>query len=140
MKPLIAVDYDGTLTENAWPHHGDWKPGALEALRELVKHARVTIFTVRIAPMELDEITERPVQLVQQEVNTIRQRLDDAGLREVTIWQKNYKPPAILFIDDRAIHFNDRPGAWKAILTKSLIKLKQAPELFPEYKEQDGAK
>lgn len=133
MLPLVAVDYDGTICENAWPEHGDFKPGAIEALKEIQKHARIVIHTARTSPMELDGFTERPRQVVLNEVAKINARLFSAGLRGFTVWQGQGKPGAIVFIDDRAIRFNDRPGAWKAITQKVLIKVKAAPDLFPEY-------
>lgn len=137
MKPLVAIDYDGTICENAWPDHGDFKPGAIEALKEIQKHARIVIHTARTSPFELDGFTPRPTDVWVREVITIQRRLDAAGVKGVTIWTGEGKPGAVVFIDDRAIRFNDRPGAWKAITTKVLIKVKAAPDLFPEYITED---
>lgn len=133
MLPLIAIDYDGTLVESTWPRHGPWLPGAIESLRELQKFARVTIFTMRASPYEIDGFTERPLHVVRQEVMVIEERLSDAGLRGVTVWQRMGKPPAIAFIDDRGIRFNGRNGAWPAIVTRCKIMCNQVLDIYPEY-------
>jgi hypothetical protein len=99
------------------------------------KFSRVTIFTMRASPYEIDGFTERPPHLVRQEIMTIEERLADAGLRGVTVWQRLGKPPAIAFIDDRGIRFNGRNGAWPPIVDKCKILCNQIVELFPEYED-----
>jgi hypothetical protein len=128
VKPLVSIDYDGTLVESAWPMHGDWMPGAVDALHSIVKYAKVVVFTVRIAPYELDMFTPRPVSIVQSEIRVIRDRLDAVGLQEVEIWTLPYKPPAIVFVDDRGLRFNKSKNAWRVTAEKVAILCHENPD------------
>lgn len=59
MMPFtIAVDFDGTIVEHAYPHIGPLVPGAIEVLQDCIaKGARLILFTVRDGH-ELDEAAE----------------------------------------------------------------------------------
>jgi hypothetical protein len=105
----VCVDWDGTLVDdNKWPEMGDWLPGAVGALRELALHyEEVVIFTCRTAPVELDEVTPRSSHA---QINLIERMLHDARLPwSVYVWTKPYKPPAEVYIDNRAVKF---AGYW----------------------------
>lgn len=117
-RPKFAVDWDGTCVENKWPHMGDWLPGAVDALRTLSAWSDLCIYTCRIADCEPDEITRRPVALVQFEKDAIRTMLDAEGLHTVRIHDHPWKPPADAYIDDKGIHYNGRPGAWSALVSR----------------------
>lgn len=119
VKPLLAVDWDGTCVPLAWPEKPlEWLPGAFEALHALVSEYRVVIHTSRIAPVWPGNESPRDPAEVQAEVNYIREMLDDAGLSVVEVWQKPWKPPAAAFIDDRAIHYRGRPNSWRNLVGK----------------------
>jgi hypothetical protein len=90
-KPTVCVDLDGVL--NAFD---GWKgaeffhpprPGAREFLQALVEQSyRVVVFTVRWGP-HVEEWLERN------------------GLRQYVAEVTNQKPPAHVYVDDRAICF-----------------------------------
>lgn len=111
----IVVDWDGTCVENAWPAMGDWLPGARTALRQLLDTGwEVVVYTTRLAPVEVDESTPRP-ETMARETLLIREMLDGAGLQGVAIWNRPWKPGAVVYIDDKAIRYK---GSWNSVLTK----------------------
>lgn len=102
----ISVDWDGTCVENKYPEQGDWLPGAANALRGFLAAGReVIIFTARIAPFEVDEVTPRTFAQVEVEYDYIRRLLDEEGLQAVTIWEHPWKPAALVYIDDKALRY-----------------------------------
>jgi hypothetical protein len=117
-----AIDWDDTCVDNAWPrNNGAWKEGAVAGLRELTTHGEVVIFTSRIAAWEPDELAPRTAAQVAFEIESIRSRLREQGLDGVEVWTKDYKPPAHAYLDDKAVHYNGRKGAWKAVVPKLLL-------------------
>ena len=121
MRALLAVDWDDTCVENEWPGMGLWLPGAVKNLKRLSEHMDICIFTMRTAPVEFgSEIPRDPLD-IQWHVDGITYMLEEAGLPDVTIWTKPYKPPAFAFIDDRGIHYNGRKGAWDALYTRVML-------------------
>lgn len=120
MKHRIAVDWDGTLVTNAWPEKSyEWQPGAVAALRKLSSFANVVVHTSRIATMTwlAEELPRDPAE-VQLEINYIRQMLDDAGLEQVEIWTQPWKPGALAYVDDKAIHYTGQKHAWDDLTDK----------------------
>lgn len=108
------MDWDGTCVENVWPAEGDWLPGAVKALKKLVKTHTVYINTARTAPVRFEKWDELlPPEEVEKEVRYIRRMLDEAGLSEIQIWDSAFKLPAAAYIDDRAVRFE---GNWPRIL------------------------
>lgn len=109
-SPSIAVDWDGTCIESQWPSRsGVWLPGAVESLRLLVGQGYDTVIhTCRIAPV-LSSGRERNGSSVVREVETIRRRLDEVGLDQVSIHTAPWKPNADVYLDDKAIRFT----SWK---------------------------
>lgn len=109
-RPILCLDFDGVLHSYA----SGWRgadvipdppvPGAIEFLREAVKHFRVAIFSSRsnqpggIEAMKAWLITHIPEG-------------NDNGWWLTIEWPTE-KPPAMLTIDDRAITFD---GTWPAI-------------------------
>lgn len=125
--PTFAVDWDGTCVEQKWPAQGKWLPGAVEALQTFDRLGTVIIHSVRIAPVkpftENKGIPkpgeERPIHphRVRKEINYIQRMLDKAGLGHMEIWQRPYKPPAAIYIDDRALRFE---GDWEKTVDDAL--------------------
>lgn len=126
MNTTFVVDWDGTCVENTYPDQGDWQEGARDALYLLDRLGTVIIYSVRIAPVKpfLRGIvppagSEEPFEDNQpeREYAYIRSMLDQAGLGHVEIWQRAYKPPAFVYIDDRAVHHT---GSWKDTIEEVL--------------------
>jgi hypothetical protein len=113
----IAIDWDGTLVENVWPAMGDWLPGAVAALHQLVNDGhKIKIHTCRIGPFDVDEITLLPKPRQQKEINDIKAMLRKEGLHhKVKVWVKRGKPGADVYIDDRGLRFE---GNWTTTLAQ----------------------
>ncbi len=120
----LAIDWDGTCVTSEWPYKSTtWMPGAVEALTELSKHARIVIHTARISPMWTDEVTQRKPADVQAEINYIRDMLDSAGLTGIRIHTDPWKPGADAYVDDKAVHYAGRSTSWGNVTEKLLTML-----------------
>ena len=119
----VVVDWDGTCVEQVWPEHGDWLPGAVEALHAFLNAGlEVYIYTTRLAPRQIDEVTQVKRTDRERERRIIREQLDAAGLEDVHIWRRPWKPGALAYVDDKAVRFN---GDWMevvgAVLTTAVV-------------------
>ena len=104
----IVVDWDGTCVNEVWPGQGDWLPGAVDTLKSFLAEGwDVVIFSTRLSKKNVDEVTDFDGH--EDTVLALRRKLDDAGLQEVDIWLKDWKPGAVYYIDDKAIRFE---GKW----------------------------
>jgi hypothetical protein len=110
----IVVDWDATLAEESWPEIGNWLPGAVDALRALAaEFDEVVIVSCRLAKWEQDEKTPRNNE---DQLELIENMLLEAGVpSNVYCWNRDYKPPAVSYIDDKAIRFN---GYWGTTISK----------------------
>lgn len=119
MKPVLAVDWDGTCVEDKWPLEGEWLPNAVSALHELSRVFQVYIFTCRTAPYQYDETSQwnvlLPEEAVQRELSYIHGMLDNAGLNEVHVWERDFKIPAVAYIDNKGIRFENN---WQDIVNQ----------------------
>lgn len=129
-RHTIAVDWDGTCVEQAWPEMGDWMPGAVDALRTLSEHAYVVIWTARIAPID-PWGGRRSEADVAASILQIRNKLDSAGLTQIDIFTGGYKPGASVYIDDKAERYHGRPGSWRAMTEKVLARVLDEESIFP---------
>ena len=122
MRPVFICDWDGTLiSDHNYPEQGDWLPGAVDALHELLKHGRVKISTLRLNPYEVghdgDENYRRSWEDIQDQKQSIEYMLDEKGLHAVEIHTTNGKPAGTWYIDNQAIEFD---GSWEKVLDRAL--------------------
>lgn len=96
---------------------GDWLPGAREALKQLDQLGTVVIHTCRVAPFEFHEpgreVVWRDELVTAREVQWVKAKLAAVGLAHIEVWTRPYKPPALVYIDDRAVPYQ---GNWADIL------------------------
>jgi hypothetical protein len=104
----FAVDFDGTLVDDDhYPEVGPWKEGASEFLRALEKLGQVVIWTCRTADSHhLTELPKGPDE-VREEVEKVRAVLQREGFGHLEIWTKPWKPPAVAYIDNKAVRATD---------------------------------
>lgn len=108
---IIAIDVDGTLIEDAknFPEFGPVKKGAQKALRILRENGYIVmIFTLRTSTFI------KNIEDIAKEIERLQIFLDDNNLEYDFIWTGKGKPPARVFIDDRAVKFTDKVG-WEKI-------------------------
>jgi len=90
MKRTVCVDLDGVLNQySGWKgedHIDPPRPGAERFLRELAKRSRVVILTTR-------------------DREAVWEWLEEHGLARWVAEVTDRKPPAVVYIDDRAVCF-----------------------------------
>lgn len=110
----IALDIDGTIFTLKWPALGEWVPGAANFIRTLQANGLdVVLYSTRLSHFEIDEVTPRQQRDIDDELNRIHLRLAEEGLQDLPLWDKPWKPGALAYIDDKAIHAD---GDWRRIL------------------------
>lgn len=126
----IAVDFDGVLHtyEKGWHDgtiYGDWMPGAVTALSQLMQRYAVFILTTRDAKQ-----VARWVERSSGYGFECTTRLPRRGLlRRPGFWNEqgtllvtNRKLAAVAYIDDRAVRFTDWPQALGAVGIEAVKK------------------
>jgi hypothetical protein len=115
-KPILCLDFDGVIHSytSGWQGAGIISdppvPGAIDFLREVVKHFRVMIFSSR-SNQPGGQVAMRTWlgdNIIAVESDIIMQ--DPPWFTEIE-WPTE-KPPALVTIDDRAITFT---GVWPSI-------------------------
>jgi hypothetical protein len=105
----VAVDFDGVLHaySRGWQDgsvYDEPTPGALGALRALMKSYAVFVHTTRDTSQVADWIGERGILCrVDAPTPAPREFWDETGVLLIT----NRKYPAVAYIDDRAIRFEN---------------------------------
>jgi hypothetical protein len=118
----IAIDLDGTLVEKQWPEVGEWMPGAIDAVKEMLAAGHhVYLYTARLSSKHPSGDDKDPAMLFVQRAE-VRELLDAAGLAEVDIYEGD-KPFWHLLIDDRAMRFPGRRRSWERILPAVLARV-----------------
>lgn len=115
MKTL-AIDFDGVIHaySRGWQDgsvYDEPMPGAREALETLAGRYRLEIFTAR------------------DELNPVLAWLGKHGLAGFISNVTNVKPKAALYLDDRAMHFQEWPEAVRAI--EERLRLDSWEPIFP---------
>lgn len=117
----VFIDYDGTLAENVWPGWGQWMPGAVDAVDQLLEAGHhVTVWSARLNSTAFGR-DKTPAEFMRDR-EEMRQRLDDQGLYQVDIYPGD-KPMFDLLVDDRALRFPGRPQSWRRIILAILTRL-----------------
>jgi 5'(3')-deoxyribonucleotidase len=116
-KQTIAIDFDGVLHKysKGW-HDGTIYDvpveGSLEAVKELSKKYDIVVFTARLANLDRDEFQKQNYQLACWLVKH--------GISKYISHLTGSKPKAMIYIDDRALHFTN----WKSALKETKERLK----------------
>lgn len=129
----IAVDFDGVLHsyDRGWADgtiYGDWKPGAVTALTQLMQRDAVFIHTTRPA-RQVARWIERTSGYAFECTTRIPRR---GWLRRPGFWDQrdvllvtDRKLAAKVYIDDRAVRFEDWDQALAALGIPTLGKSAQ---------------
>jgi len=119
----IAVDFDGVLHsyERGWADgsiYGDWKPGAVVALAQLMQQHAVFIHTTRPAKQVARWIERQSGYGFECTTRVPR----TGWLRRPGFWNQrdtllvtNRKFAAVAYIDDRAVRFTHWPQALRDV-------------------------
>lgn len=125
MQPTrrIAVDFDGTLCDQAFPHIGKIKPGAKEALTVFrALGFKVVIWTCRTCHWDYDVYGGDPSEptMERERVKEMVRWLNDNGIPydEIDDGSKG-KPGADYYIDDKGIRFSDN---WENIASAIMAR------------------
>lgn len=113
----VAVDFDGVLHsyDKGWHDgtiYGDWKPGAVAALSQLMQQYAVFIHTTRDAKQVARWIEQQSGYAFECTTRVPRSGFwNEQGVLLVT----DRKLPAVAYIDDRAVRFTNWPDALTAV-------------------------
>lgn len=111
MRKSIAIDFDGVIHKysTGW-QNGMLYDGPIEGAKNTIdrlkrKGYKIIIFTVRLNPM---------FDIINKGVRNVRRDIEDWLAKHSIYYDEltNNKPPAIAYIDDKAIRFTN----WKDIL------------------------
>jgi len=131
----VVVDWDGTAVPQMWPARAtEFMPGFVEAMRTL--HAqgfRILIASARLSPLDPWTGKERDPSYVFAEAQYMRNMLDEHGLTFIDVWTKPGKPGGSVYIDDKAERYGGRPGSWRAVTEKILMRLGKEEPIFPAF-------
>ena len=113
----IAIDFDGVVHGNSKGFHGGTVydspiPGSIEAIKELSKKYTIILFTAKVKP-------DRPLVNGKTGEELIWEWLKQYNISQYIKEITCEKPRAVVYIDDRAIRFED----WNSTL-KILNRIK----------------
>lgn len=101
-KPTVAFDFDGVIHsyKSGWKGETEIPDPPVPGIREALNHIRLAGYTVVIFSARARTEEGRAAMLAWLEENEIR-------VDSIT----GQKPPAVCYIDDRAICFDGNPGS-----------------------------
>lgn len=124
----ICVDLDDTLISNLGDGQEMPIDGAVEAMMQLANQGhRLSVFTSRFAPMP-DSERQRVREQIEQE-------LAQYGFPPMEVWTGTSKPAADIFIDDKAVTFDND---WPLALAQMQFMLEERG-LVPGPQPDDGS-
>jgi ribonucleotide monophosphatase NagD (HAD superfamily) len=125
----ICVDLDGTLVSEDGMGGEAPIPGSVEAMNMLAQQGhRLTVFTARLGAM--------PAQMREQMKQEIIQTLAQYGFPQMEVWTATHKPGCDLFIDDRAVTFDND---WDLALSQVQMMLEERGLAAAEPPPDDGS-
>ncbi|MFJ9374448.1 hypothetical protein [Streptomyces sp. NPDC101455] len=123
MIATVAVDFDGVLHsyDKGWHDgtiYGDWKPGAVVALSQLMQKYAVAVHTTRNARQVarwIERTSGYGIECTTRMPRTWYGRRKPFWNTQGLLLVTNWKPAAIAYIDDRAVHFTNWSDALTAV-------------------------
>lgn len=115
-KPVIVVDFDGTITDTHYPHTGKPQAGVKDSLQKLRDMGfAIRVLSCRTSPELHPEGTRGLRQRIQQQMLIVEYLSKfEIPFDEVVLGDK---PVAEAYIDDRGINHN---GDWNETLDNTL--------------------
>ena len=140
-RHVLNIDWDGCAVPAAWPDRPDnFHPGFVEAMHRFNKAGHpIRIWTARINPRDPWTGERRPDDVVEEEVQYIRDMLDSHGLQFIEIYRDEGKPGGAVYIDDKAERYNAGPRSWARLADKILLRLDGEEPVFPHIPTQEVA-
>lgn len=113
-KPILCIDFDGTIVDHAFPQIGDLKPGVKHALDALHPNFEIVIWSGRSSKRFGGAHNRFVKEMVEfLDLNQIPYDWWDDG--------SHGKVVARWYIDDRAVTFNDN---WRELVGHMESKLR----------------
>ncbi len=119
-----VIDWDGTAVPAVWPERPTtFMPGFVVQMFRLHRAGwHLVIFSARLNPFDPWTSRRKEPALVEAEYQYVRSMLDDVGLTFVRVWRLPGKPGGDVYIDDKAERYGGRPGSWRRVTDKILIR------------------
>lgn len=128
----IAVDFDGTIVEDAYPAIGKQKPFALETLKKLSKMHKIILWTCRTGQLLDDAV--KYLEDAGVKIHAVNMDSPSEESQPLPEDRRHFmrKIDADMFIDDR--NFNGFPG-WGKIWQRLGNGEEPEPEPAPKKKK-----
>jgi hypothetical protein len=115
-KATIVIDWNHTLVNEGWDGPYTFLPGAADALRDFIGLGyQVKVHSCVLHSKDFDEVAPCDNQKRAKNYWYMRDLLDSYRCQAVEIITEVDKPPAVHYIDDKAIHFD---GNWRKVVRK----------------------
>jgi hypothetical protein len=117
-----------------WPEKPtEFMPGFVDACAPCTTPGiRLIIASARLNRRPLDGEGARSLVRVR-ESQYMRHMLDQHGLTFIDIWTKPGKPGGSVYVDDKGERYGGRPGSWRAVTEKILMRLGKEEPVFPAF-------
>ncbi len=115
-KATIVIDWNNTLVNESWDGPYTFVDGAISALESfLYSGYQVKVHSCVLQSKDWDEVAPADTQRRAKNYWYMRDLLDQHHFQGVDIITEVDKPPAVWYIDDKAIHFD---GNWRKVVRK----------------------